>query len=673
MPVISKLTKCLLQRADINEFQLLQAEDYALTRKIPLEDALLFLEYVDFSKIGECLSLIHEKPYIPLVQIPLDQEIKQIVPVDLAQRYTLYPTRFDRHNKTLLLAVSDPAEPVLAAELPKVLPPEYQWNFSVAPAGEIKQAIEVHYLGRKIPQTCKIDVPEDFVILPRIQQEEHRPKEDSPVQDPGLSIVLLDPDRRRAGALRTLLQDEGYNNVSWALSPREAGMTMKREGGDLLLVNGALFKAGGAWLREVEIPPRQISFYEIGPLLLGQEYAYGPMSDSLVEMVAFWVRRSLHQNPELLQETLNRVKYCKLLGLRIRLDKTQLDGVVLAAWLSAGSIGREAARVVPTPYRVEEILRPGENARPESDILKLVVAFQMLLRKNPQAAQDLGRLRKAFVKCLDSAPDSEALVETFLRILKEEEFLGQVGQGVAARIVMVDPEAAQDSPLFMRLKNEGYVVVPCTTPEQALENIMAKGAGLIISELDIGDGKEGLELCRRIRKTPELASVPFIVLTGRHGDRLHAESLGAGADDFLTKPPDLEVLCLKIKRLLAKTEPRKSAPGVRGSLQEMSSVDFLQSLAAGEKDVEIVIENGQQTGRIFMKEGAVIHAELADLQGEEAFYGIVPWEEGDFVILPCSNFPEQTIQVPLESMLIEGFRRVDEENAPPEPESEKAG
>jgi hypothetical protein len=93
----------------------------------------------------------------------------------------------------------------------------------------------------------------------------------------------------------------------------------------------------------------------------------------------------------------------------------------------------------------------------------------------------------------------------------------------------------------------------------------------------------------------------------------------------------------------------------------MSTVDFLQSLSAGEKDVEIVLENGENRGRIYMREGSIVHAELSGLHGEEAFYALVPWDEGDFQILPCSSFPPQTIQIPLESLLIEGFRRVDEQ------------
>ncbi|MFW6324911.1 MAG: DUF4388 domain-containing protein [Desulfovibrionales bacterium] len=673
MSSISKLTRCLLQRAEINEFQLLQAEDYALTRDIPLEDALLFLEYVDFAKIGECLSLVYEKPYLSLLRIPPVDAAKQIVPLELAKRYTMYPARFDAQKNTILLAVSDPTDPLLASDLPKLFAPELHWEFCVAPGAEIKQAIEVHYLGRNIPQSCRIDVPEDFEILPRAgqQEEQERPERDGPVQDRGVAIVLLEPDRRRAGAIRTLLSDEGYENVSWALSPREAGKLLQREGGELLVVNGTIFKAAGPWLREIENKPRQISYYEIAPLLLGHEYAYGQMSDALLEMVAFWTRKSLRQNTELLSVTLERVKYCKLLGLRAGLRKTEIDGVVLAAWLSCGAIGKEAARKVGTPYRIEDILGSRAGSRIESVVLKMVMAYQLLLKKNPEIVKDGGALRTAFRKCIDVL-EPDALIETFLRIIKEEEFLGRVGQGEQFRIIIVDPEASDQSPLVLRLKNEGYGVELFASAKTAMERITRGGVNLIVSEMELGE-TEGLEFCRMLKQWPQLSSIPIVILTGKKDSRLHAASLGAGADDFFVKPPDLEAISLKISRLLGKAETGRSAPGVRGSLREMSTVDFLQSLSAGEKDVEIVIEQNQQTGRIFMKDGEIIHAELSNLQGEEAFYGIVPWEEGDFVILPCSRFPQRTIRLPLESMLIEGFRRVDEAKFQGQESSEDVG
>jgi CheY-like chemotaxis protein len=663
MAVVSKLTKCLLERTDINEFQLLQAEDYALTSRISLEEALLFLEYVDIQQMGQSLSILHKKPYLPLLENPSSNDARSHVPLDLAQRYRAFPIRFDAERSRLLLAVSDPEDPALFTDLPKALPQGVEVELYVASDAEIRQAIDIHYRGRDLPRTLKIDVPEDFSILPRAQEREAKPAFEEPSSDKQKPIVLLEPDRKRAGAIRTLLRAEGYRNVVWAMSPQEAGQALAKNQGELLVVNGSLFKPGGPWLREITSLAGQahISSYEIAPLFLGQEYSYSQMSAALIDLASSWVRKSSTQGKHLLQNVLIRVKYCKLLGLRLEFSKPQLDGLILAAWLSSGGFDRKTVQGFTTPYNLGEILYPDEASGPariESTALKLVLTYQMLLRKSPEVAGNVNLLRKVFSKAVGSA-DQEFMIEIFLKILKEEEFLGRVENQAKGHVLVVDPEITPEASLLLRLANEGYSTETVRTAREAAERLAKGGVDLVVSEIELGE-TDGLKLCLMLKQWPLLATIPMIILTGNDDPQLPAECLNAGADDFFLKPPDLEVLSLKIRRMLMKNVDSTSPRGVHGSLSEMNTVDFLQSLSAGEKDVEVVLERGQERGRIFMRAGTVIHAELSELQGEEAFYAMVPWEEGEFRILPCAAFPPQTIQVALESLLIEGFRRVDE-------------
>jgi hypothetical protein len=61
-----------------------------------------------------------------------------------------------------------------------------------------------------------------------------------------------------------------------------------------------------------------------------------------------------------------------------------------------------------------------------------------------------------------------------------------------------------------------------------------------------------------------------------------------------------------------------------------------------------------------MQRGEIVHAQTNGLNGDEAFYSLVAWQEGSFHIVSCKQFPDRTIHSPLMSMLIEGARRVDE-------------
>jgi hypothetical protein len=57
----------------------------------------------------------------------------------------------------------------------------------------------------------------------------------------------------------------------------------------------------------------------------------------------------------------------------------------------------------------------------------------------------------------------------------------------------------------------------------------------------------------------------------------------------------------------------------------------------------------------------MVHAALGDLQGEEAVYRVIAWEDqGQFTVREESRFPAATIRVPSESVLMEGCRLLDE-------------
>ena len=92
----------------------------------------------------------------------------------------------------------------------------------------------------------------------------------------------------------------------------------------------------------------------------------------------------------------------------------------------------------------------------------------------------------------------------------------------------------------------------------------------------------------------------------------------------------------------------------------MSLTDIIQNLTAGDKDVEIILDSMGQKGRIYIEQGEVTHALAGNTEGEEGFYKLMTWEEGDFQIIPCLDFPSCTIQSAAMSLLMEGARLADE-------------
>jgi DNA-binding response OmpR family regulator len=666
MTELAALKSFLIEKSGLRPEQIAQAEDYALTRNISLEEALVFLELIDYSVLGKRLAAIHGKPYVALLDREPPKTAKARVSLKMAAKLRIFPVKYDSEKNVLVLAVSEPKDSSLIEKLKTLFHGTTRLAFCVASAAEIEKAIDVYYRGMSYSMSQEIHLPKDFTIIAAQEKEKEDLLQPEHVQTKE-KILLLEPDRTRGGAIRSLLRAEGYGDVTWIASAPEIGPALAKEPFHLLLVNGRLFRPRGPWLDHVgsgtALP--KISYYHLVPMLLGQEYPYHEMSSALINAVSYLVKTRLASEPGRIAEIVNSARYGKLLASRLGLDQRQVDGIVLAAWYSGGGLGEDFLKQVPLPYGLQEIFssegKERAEARMEAGILSLANRYLTLQKNDPEGTKDVQRLRKE-LQGTRSNSETDAMIETFLKVIKEEELLGRVGEGAAGHILVVDPTESPVSPCALRLNNEGYQVEVVRKAKEALNKAVQGKADLIVSELNLEDAK-GLQLCRAIKGKEATASIPFLFLTSDRGEGLQAECLEAGAEEFFLKPPDLDVLCLKIKRLLSTKQAETKARGVHGSLGEMKPSDFLQTLSAAEKDVEVRLERAKEKGAIFMQKGEVVHANTGSLSGEEAFFALMAWNDGSFEIVSCADFPARSIQSPLMSLLIEGYRRLDESQA----------
>ena len=657
-----RLKAYLIDSGRLTEDQILRAEDYALTRKISLENTLLFLRLLSHTELGEDLGKIYGKPYHPLLTEPPPDSAKEMVSLKYAERWKIFPVEYNPKKNILTLAVSNPEDPGFVGQIQTLFSAPLQLAFTVASIVEINKAIDVHYKGKIYIPDRILEVPHDFAILVADHETEQELTPEEEIRTKR-KILLLEPDLNRANSLRNILRREGYRDVNWILTPEDIDRALKEEFPDLLLVNGRVFRRQGSWLKsipdEVELP--HISYYNLTPLLLGQEHPYQQMGEALISLTAFLVRKSLMDDQGQLHEILTRVRYCKLLALRLNLYPGQVDGTVLAAWLSVQGLEKDLLEHIVTPYSLDEIINPATNVNDvekiETIILSIVKEYQTLRMGEPGISRDINRVRSLLSQQF-SSHDREATLEAFLNLVKDEEFLKKVDQ-LAGLVLIVDATQSQNSSMALRLSNDGYEVETVSDVSKALDVIAMSRVDLIISEVNL-PGIEGMSFCRTIKENSVTAHIPFFFLTAEEGERLATICLEAGADDFLKKPVDLELLSLKIQRILAMKAPQKSKRGVSGSLSEMNSTDFIQSLSEGQKGVEIILESNSLKGSIYMQKGEIIHAGIGKIKGEEAFYRTMTWEEGEFQIIPCSNFPNRTIHQSTMSLLMEAARLADE-------------
>ncbi|HET6338164.1 MAG TPA: response regulator [Polyangiales bacterium] len=131
------------------------------------------------------------------------------------------------------------------------------------------------------------------------------------------------------------------------------------------------------------------------------------------------------------------------------------------------------------------------------------------------------------------------------------------------RVLVVEDDAHARDALTSKLRERGHTVIECITGEQALALHAAHPFPLVLIDWVL-PGMDGLGLCRKLRGMPNSAGMsPVIVFTtGRSGPYDLVRGLDAGADDYLTKPIDSELLSTRLaiaERMVDERERRVSS------------------------------------------------------------------------------------------------------------------
>ncbi len=124
------------------------------------------------------------------------------------------------------------------------------------------------------------------------------------------------------------------------------------------------------------------------------------------------------------------------------------------------------------------------------------------------------------------------------------------------KILIVDDERDIVDLLSYNLKQEGFEVAIAYTGEEALEAVRTQNPGLMILDLML-PGIGGLEVCKAVRKSPQSASLPIIMLTAKGDEVDKIVGLEIGADDYVTKPFSVRELISRVRAVLRRSEKEK--------------------------------------------------------------------------------------------------------------------
>lgn len=139
-----------------------------------------------------------------------------------------------------------------------------------------------------------------------------------------------------------------------------------------------------------------------------------------------------------------------------------------------------------------------------------------------------------------------------------------------ATIMLVEDSTSQATRFIAILENEGWQVRWASKPEEAFDYLRHNTPSLLLLDYYL-PGMRGDEICRRIRRNTDSRSLPIVMLTAEEGHEL--QGLDSGADDFISKLVEPEILVLKIKALLQRQHTEHQHTEQK-SIEDPSPDDF---------------------------------------------------------------------------------------------------
>jgi putative two-component system response regulator len=118
-----------------------------------------------------------------------------------------------------------------------------------------------------------------------------------------------------------------------------------------------------------------------------------------------------------------------------------------------------------------------------------------------------------------------------------------------AKILIVDDDPQATTLLDMLLSRKGYTIISVNESSLAVKVATETQPDLIILDLMMPD-PDGFKVCRMLRADARFIFTPILIITALDDTDSRIVAYGAGADDYLIKPYDVDDLAVTIKTLL---------------------------------------------------------------------------------------------------------------------------
>ncbi len=159
----------------------------------------------------------------------------------------------------------------------------------------------------------------------------------------------------------------------------------------------------------------------------------------------------------------------------------------------------------------------------------------------------------------------------------------------AARILAVDDSKSYLHAQADVLRGEGYDVILAESGEEALQMLTAQGVDCILLDR-IMPGLGGTETCRRLKENPATRDIPLIMLTAMEDREAMIEALSTGADDYVLKSSEFDVLKARVRAQLRRKQFEDESRRIRAELmtKELEAAESRAARALAESRAEML-------------------------------------------------------------------------------------
>lgn len=172
-----------------------------------------------------------------------------------------------------------------------------------------------------------------------------------------------------------------------------------------------------------------------------------------------------------------------------------------------------------------------------------------------------------------------------------------------AKIIIVEDHEPIRNELSILLRKYGYDIIAIENFETVVEDCLKENADLILLDINL-PLYDGYYVCREIRAKSE---VPIIVVTSRDSEMDELMSMNLGADDFVTKPYNTQILLARIAAMLKRTQKETAEncvqyQGLKLQLNNSTVIYEDQVIELSKNEMRILYTLLQSKGKIVSRD-----------------------------------------------------------------------